>query len=270
MGATTRVTVFCPGSMYVGSTSSCSAQGYASNGTPTSTFVTWWSSSNSSVVNVNGGGGVYAGSPGTAWISATIDGVTGSAAITVNYVPVLTSVSVTPSNPTVNKGYGTQLTATARDQYGAAMSGYTFTWSSGNTAVATVGSTGFVSAIDLGSASISATTGGVSGSTTVTVVNGPLQVSVSGPQYTTRYQSAQFTATTLGGTPGYTYQWRTRQGNAGGWGSWSGWYSSGSTNYTYASISSCGLDRNDIQVQVTDAVGGTATSDFVTYLSNPC
>jgi hypothetical protein len=51
---------------------------------------------------------------------------------------------------------------------------------------------------------------------------------------------------------------------------WGTWFSTGSTNYTYASISSCGLDRNDIQVQVTDALGATATADYIVYVTNPC
>jgi hypothetical protein len=98
----------------------------------------------------------------------------------------------------------------------------------------------------------------------------PPSVSISGPQYIGLYQSAQYVATGTGGTPPYTYQWRSRDGSSSSTGAWSSWFSTGSTNYTYASISSCGLNHKDLQVLVTDAAGGTATGPFYIYLTNPC
>ena len=97
-----------------------------------------------------------------------------------------------------------------------------------------------------------------------------LTVNISGSQSVARYQSAQYTANAAGGTAPYTYEWRSRQGNAWSWGAWQSWFSTGSTNYTYASISSCGLDRNQLEVRVTDSLGATATSSITIFISNPC
>lgn len=85
-------------------------------------------------------------------------------------IPVLTSVTVTPATVTILMGATQQLSAQALDQSGSAMSGtITFTWSSSNVAVATVSSTGLVTAVDGGTATITATTESVSGTATATV-----------------------------------------------------------------------------------------------------
>ncbi len=101
-----------------------------------------------------------------------------------------------------------------------------------------------------------------------------LSVSISGPQYVTRYQSAQYFATPTNGTAPYTYEWRSRQCTDGGGyncGAWQNWFSTGAQNYTYASINSCGLARNELQARVTDAVPSTATSyTYPIWITNPC
>jgi hypothetical protein len=105
----------------------------------------------------------------------------------------------------------------------------------------------------------------------VTVVTyKPLTVSVSGPGSLARYQSLQYTATPSGGTSPYTYEWRQRDGWQGSYGAWSGWWSSGSTNTTYTSVNSCGIDRKELEVRVTDAASAQATSSYTIYVSNPC
>lgn len=265
----TTVTVSCPGSMKVGDVGGCLAYGYDSSGRLVSTSA-WWSSSNPGSISVGSGGMVTAHAPPGAGITATIDGVRGSRYISVGYTRILTSIGVSPSPTTVAKGYTRQLTATAYDQYGVSMSGVAFTWSSGNTALATVSTSGLVRGVELGDVSISAAAGGKIGSAAVTVVRPPVLVRISGSQYVSLHQSAQYTASASGGVPGYTYEWRTRQGNASYWGAWQNWFSTGLTNYTYASINSCGLDRNQIEVRVTDSTGAQATSSYTVYVTNPC
>src|SRR6185369_486590 len=71
--------------------------------------------------------------------------------------PVVTSVTVTPSNSTMNVGQTAQLSATSIDQNGAVMSGQTIGWTSSNAAVAKVSTTGLVTAVAAGSATIKAT-----------------------------------------------------------------------------------------------------------------
>lgn len=89
-------------------------------------------------------------------------------------------------------------------------------WTSSNTSVATVsGST--ISAVAAGTATISATVGGVRGSTSVTVVpasGGTLTVSISGPTEIRPNLYCSFFAAASGGTGTYTYSW-THSADAG-------------------------------------------------------
>lgn len=99
----------------------------------------------------------------------------------------------------------------------------------------------------------------------------PLSVSISGKQYVTLHESAKYTATPANGTAPYTYEWRSRQYSPTyGWGAWQSWFSTGSNNYTYASIHSCGLTQNQLEVRVTDAGGKQATRSYTIYVTNPC
>jgi hypothetical protein len=75
------------------------------------------------------------------------------------------SISVSPSSATVAAGSTVQLTATANP----AGSVTSFTWASSNNAVATVSSTGLVTGVASGTATISASAGGKSGSSSITV-----------------------------------------------------------------------------------------------------
>jgi len=83
---------------------------------------------------------------------------------------VLTSVTVTPATVTIMMGQTQQLSAQALNQNGSAMSGtITFTWSSSDETVATVDATGLMTAMDGGTATITATTGSVNGRAAATI-----------------------------------------------------------------------------------------------------
>ena len=148
----------------------------ASNNVLTGRTITW-ASSNTAVATVSGTGVVTAVSTGTASITATSEGVSGSATATV-VVPVA-SVSVALNASSLNPSQTTQATATLRDAAGNVLTGRTVTWSSSNTAIATVNSSsGLVTAVSPGTAQIRASSGGVTGSATLTV-NAPPVASVS-------------------------------------------------------------------------------------------
>src|SRR6185295_4005604 len=83
--------------------------------------------------------------------------------------PVVTAVEVAPASATLNVGDSVPLTATVKDQNGAVMSGKTVTWSSAAQAVATVSTTGVVTAVGAGSATVTATVESKTGSSQVTV-----------------------------------------------------------------------------------------------------
>ncbi len=79
------------------------------------------------------------------------------------------TVTVSPASATRDPGQTVQLTATAKNRKGAVVTGVVFTWSSSAPAVATVSSTGLVTAVAPGTATISATGGGKTGKSTITV-----------------------------------------------------------------------------------------------------
>jgi len=83
-------------------------------------------------------------------------------------VPVA-SVSVAPATATVAVGSTTQLTATPKDANGGTLSGRTVTWASSNTSVATVNASGLVTGQVAGTATITATSEGQSGTAAITV-----------------------------------------------------------------------------------------------------
>lgn len=139
----------------------------ADNAALTGRTVTW-SSNNPSVATVTTDGTITGRAIGAATITATSEGRAGQAAVTVTLLPVQT-VSVTPSVDTLAIGTQRQHTAVLRDESGAVLTGRVLAWSSNNVAVATVSSSGVVSALAPGSVTITASSGGRIGTSTVVV-----------------------------------------------------------------------------------------------------
>ncbi len=136
-----------------------------------------WTSSNAQVATIDSSGLLTAiSSEGT--VSATTVKVTAkgqsSSTNAVVTSAALSSLTVTPSTATIAAGYSRQLLATGTLSTNASVSITNYvTWSSSDTSVATVSSTGKVTAVTSGSATITATATLVSGtltsSTTLTV-----------------------------------------------------------------------------------------------------
>src|SRR2546422_50541 len=131
-----------------------------------------WSSSNPSVASVSGSGLVTAMAAGSAMITATSEGQSGTSSITVTNVPVA-SVALTPASATIQVGQTQQLAATLKDASGNTLSGRAVIWSSPTPSVASVSSSGLVTGLAAGSAVITATSEGQSGTATLTVVAPP-------------------------------------------------------------------------------------------------
>src|SRR6059036_3980081 len=160
-------------SVQAGQTVQLTATPRDAGGTPLSGRTVTWSSSNTAVATVSNSGLVSGVTPGSATITATSEGKSGTSSISVTNVPVAT-VEVTPPSASVQAGQTVQLTGTPRDAGGNPLSGRTVTWSSSNTAVATVSNSGLVSGVTPGSATITATSEGKSGTSSVTVTNVPV------------------------------------------------------------------------------------------------
>ncbi len=130
-----------------------------------------WTSATPAVATVNAATGLAAGvTPGSSLITAAFNGKNGSATLTV--IPVtLQSIAVMPANPSINVGGSQQFIAmgtfnnnTTRD-----ISALT-TFQSATPAVATIGATsGLAIGVTAGTSVITATSGALSGSTTLTV-----------------------------------------------------------------------------------------------------
>ena len=127
-----------------------------------------WTSSNASVATVSTSGVVTGVTAGSATIAAQVDGITGTSIGTITAVPIAT-ISVTPSSASIVQGRTQQLVATSRDASGTLLTGRSIVWSTSNAAVATVNSTGTVTAVAAGTATITATAEGRSGTSVFTV-----------------------------------------------------------------------------------------------------
>jgi len=87
-----------------------------------------------------------------------------------NNGPSVATVEVTGSSTSFSfLGATAQLQSTAKDSGGSTISGQTFVWSSTDVNVVTVNGSGLATAVGNGTATITATTGGVQGSITLTV-----------------------------------------------------------------------------------------------------
>ena len=127
-----------------------------------------WNSSAPAVASVSATGLVTGVGAGSATITATVDGKSGTSAITVIALPVNT-VTVSPALSTVAVGATAQLTVTLADVNGAALTGRTITYTSSNASVATVSTSGLVTGVATGTTVITATSEGKIGTATVNV-----------------------------------------------------------------------------------------------------
>lgn len=137
-----------------------------------------WSTSNSSIAQLSTTSGtsvtVTGKAAGTATVTATYSGKTATCTVTVTAAatPTVNSVTVSPNTLSLNVNGTSTLSATVSVSGGAAQ---TVTWSSSNTSVATVSSSGLVTAKATGTATITATSTvdtSKKGTCTVTVTSG--------------------------------------------------------------------------------------------------
>lgn len=164
-----------------------------------------WSSSNTAVAsisNASASAGLATGlAAGSSTIAATLDGVSAATRLTVTSA-TLTAITVTPTNPSVANGYTQQFTATGiySDNSNQDLTSQV-TWSSANTAVATIsnisGQKGLATTKSVGSTTITATFGAVSGGSTLQVTAATLtsiSVTPTNP-IATIFTTQQFAAT---------------------------------------------------------------------------
>ena len=220
----------------VGKTTQLTAQATDRNGRKLNRTVTW-SSSDPTIASVSSSGVITALKTGTTTIDASVLSVSGSlvssdtllslstnngnggkklghAKVTVTPLPV-SSVLTSPATVSLGIGATAQVAATPLDSSGKPVSGYTVTWSSANSAVATVSSTGLVKGVAFGSTSVIATVDGVQGSAAANIVPVGTAVPSVNPAFESLLtgQSAQVTAVLKDSTgnviSGATFTWAT-------------------------------------------------------------
>ena len=136
-----------------------------------------WSSTNDAVAtvsNVVDSLGVATGqAPGSTTVKATVDEIVGATSLTVTNAK-LTSVSVSPSAPSIPKGTSKQFTATGHFSDGSTSDlTSSATWLTGSpnaVFVDDVDSPGLVKGVNIGTAAIKAVVDGVTGSATLNVI----------------------------------------------------------------------------------------------------
>lgn len=132
---------------------------------------------------------ITGGSVGTTTVTVTAGAI--SQPIAIRVIPISVASVQVAGTTSLQRNNTFQFTATTRDGLGNVLTGRVVTWSSSNTNVATVSSTGLVTGVAGGSATITATSEGVQGTLTVNVVTDVASVTVA---------PSSFTLTTLGGT----------------------------------------------------------------------
>jgi uncharacterized protein YjdB len=146
-----------------------------------------WTSSSTSVASIDGTGMATTVAAGSTTITATLGSLTDTSTITV-VAAQLTSISVSSStsgsnsNQSIAAGTTLQLSATGSFNDGSTQLFPNVTWTSSNPSVATVDANGLVTAVGPGTTTITATSGGVSQTFTVTVTAATLvSINVTAP-----------------------------------------------------------------------------------------
>jgi subtilase family serine protease len=137
--------------------------------------------------------------------AATQGSATTTVGLTITYIPVLTTITVSPASVSVVSGSTEQFTATAKDQYGTALATQpSFTWTT--TGGGTISSTGLFTAKTTGGPfTVTAASGTVTGGASVTVTSGPsFTITVNPNTLTVKQGSSGLSTLTLTAINGFS------------------------------------------------------------------
>lgn len=188
-----------------------------------------WTSSSLALATVSVTGLVTMVGAGTVTITATVSSIsdTSTGDIAPAIVPVST-VTVSPSSFTLYPGSTQALTITLKDTLGNVLTGRTITYSSSNNSIATVSSSGVVTGVAVGNATITATSEGKNGTAALAVIQTPVaSITVAPSSFSINTGASQQLVATPRDGSGNPLTGRTI--------SW------GSSDVTKASVSSSGL-----------------------------
>jgi uncharacterized protein YjdB len=164
-------------SLTVGATTNATAELRDARGNVLTGRTVTWTTSDAAIATVNATTGlVTAVAVGTATITGTSEGVSDGVVVTVSAAPPAPVATVELSAPDSSLiVFDTvQVTAVLRDAGGNVLTGRAISWSSSNTGLATVSTSGRVAAVGVGTATITATSEGVSSTIVFTVAPAPV------------------------------------------------------------------------------------------------
>ena len=146
---------------------------YSDGSTSTNIAGVSWKSSKNKFATARPSGVVFAKRTGSATITASASGIKATTTVTISNGTV-TSIAITPANPSVAKGNTQQFTAMGSLSDGAFVDlTYVGHWASSSPAVALIGNApgqpGLATAVGVGNTTISVSANGVTGSTALTV-----------------------------------------------------------------------------------------------------
>ena len=154
--------------VFVAASANLTATGYDSKGGAIPGRQVVWTTNNAPVAAVTQTGRVTGIIPGTAVITAVIDGAVGNSVVTVSIVPIA-RVTITPADVAIDAGKSSTLIARTLDAAGNTISDRAIVWASSDTRFVTVDQSGVVRGVRRGSAVISATSEGKVGTASVRV-----------------------------------------------------------------------------------------------------
>jgi len=138
-----------------------------------------------------------------------VSAIAGPSVVVTNLTP--TSIDVTVTNDTMVEGQSQPASAVGNfvNASGIAVTGYVTNWTSSDTAVVTVSSSGVVTAVGTGSATISATLNGATGTSSTISVPASQPIITQQPEASDTFlQGATLTASVSNiGTPPFVYKW---------------------------------------------------------------
>ena len=158
--------------LIIGATQQLSATPKTSSGITVPNRTVIWSSSDPAIATVSENGMVTAISLGEASISARVDNVSESVPVNVSPKPVA-QVVVDPPTVTIQAGQTRQLSVTVKAADGETLEGRNVDFESADPAIATVSSTGLITAVSAGQTTIRAISEGKEDGSSITVTPRP-------------------------------------------------------------------------------------------------
>jgi hypothetical protein len=168
--ALTKLVIGATQSIAAGKSLQLTASGTFSDGSEEDlTSSAAWEASPSAIATISTQGNLKGVAPGTVQVSATSQGITGQASVTVG-PPALMAISVSPSQGSLPLGESESLTATGNFSDGSKQNlTSSVAWKASPSTIATINSQGYLASVSQGPAEVSATFQGITGSAEITI-----------------------------------------------------------------------------------------------------